>query len=96
MYTLDLHLDCPVRGRLRDEGYIERQPHDKPFHKESGHMAKRGLTMKDYASDSTKVEILIVEDSRTQAEELKYTLERHDVTVSVAGPRIVTTRPTSE
>jgi signal transduction histidine kinase/DNA-binding response OmpR family regulator len=34
--------------------------------------------------DNRRVEILIVEDSPTQAEELQYTLERHDFAVSVA------------
>ncbi|MBI2355408.1 MAG: response regulator [Deltaproteobacteria bacterium] len=41
--------------------------------------------MRDHDLANNKVEILIVEDSPTQAEELKYTLERHDLAVSIAA-----------
>lgn len=40
--------------------------------------------MKDNNLNNNRVEILIVEDSSTQAEELRLTLERHNLTVSVA------------
>ena len=42
------------------------------------------INMKDYNLENNRVEILIVEDSPTQAEELKYVLERHNFAVSVA------------
>lgn len=41
--------------------------------------------MKDKDLDNNRVEILIVEDSPTQAETLKYILERHDFAVLVAS-----------
>jgi len=47
--------------------------------------SERGLTMKKSEPDANQVDILIVEDSRTQAEELRHTLERHNIAVSVAG-----------
>ncbi|MDA8412815.1 MAG: response regulator [Desulfobacteraceae bacterium] len=40
--------------------------------------------MNDHSQENRRVDILIVEDSPTQAEELKYTLERHNFDVSVA------------
>ncbi len=40
--------------------------------------------MKDFSLENNKIEILIVEDSPTQAEELKYVLERHNFAVTVA------------
>jgi PAS domain S-box-containing protein len=43
------------------------------------------MTMNVKDLDNNRVEILIVEDSPTQAEKLKYVLERHDFTVSVAS-----------
>ena len=41
--------------------------------------------MKDNNLENSRAEILIVEDSPTQAEELKYVLERHNYGVSVAS-----------
>ncbi|GAM10261.1 blue-light-activated protein [Geobacter sp. OR-1] len=41
--------------------------------------------MNDRNHEHVKAEILIVEDSPTQAEELKYTLERHNYSVLIAG-----------
>ena len=43
------------------------------------------MIMKTNNLKNNRVEILIVEDSPTQAEELKYTLEQHNFAVSVAG-----------
>jgi PAS domain S-box-containing protein len=41
--------------------------------------------MRNNGIENNKVEILLVEDSPTQAEDLKYTLERHDFDVLIAG-----------
>jgi two-component system sensor histidine kinase/response regulator len=41
--------------------------------------------MKDKGLENSDIEILIVEDSPTQAKELRYTLERHGFVVRVAG-----------
>jgi two-component system, cell cycle sensor histidine kinase and response regulator CckA len=47
----------------------------------------RGTNVKDQGVEEDRVEILIVEDSPTQAEELKYTLARHgfDATIAANG-----------